>query len=303
MTVELRPPRRDDAAGITRAFDEFGRVLDSDRITLADAETWLATPSLDLERDARVALVAGEVVAYADVFDPSHEGHVVWSDLRGDPRHPEAWPPLLEFIEARAGELSAPGGLLKAWSPEKADALRDLLKSHRFGFDHFSYRMVAALDDDLPEPEWPRGVVMRTFRDEDAHAVYDVHQETFSDLRDSAPTPFDDWRHWSFHAPFDPELWFLALAGGELQGVCLCRERWDGDSRFGWVSVLGVRRPWRGRGLGLALLRHAFRELRARGKTRVGLGVDAENPTGAVRLYERAGMEVMRRGLWYEKAV
>jgi ribosomal protein S18 acetylase RimI-like enzyme len=61
------------------------------------------------------------------------------------------------------------------------------------------------------------------------------------------------------------------------------------------VNELGVRNPWRRRGLGLALLRHAFAELGRLGADRVGLGVDAENVTGALRLYERAGMHVTRR--------
>lgn len=72
----------------------------------------------------------------------------------------------------------------------------------------------------------------------------------------------------------------------------------SGDPDVGWVSILGVRPPWRGRGLGLALLRHAFREI---GRPTVRLGVDAENVSGAVRLYERAGMRVERRFDTYEK--
>jgi ribosomal protein S18 acetylase RimI-like enzyme len=67
------------------------------------------------------------------------------------------------------------------------------------------------------------------------------------------------------------------------------------------VSVLGVRRPWRRRGLGRALLLHSFRALRERGKPRVGLGVDGSNPTGAVQLYEAAGMRVVRRFDHWEK--
>ena len=130
-----------------------------------------------------------------------------------------------------------------------------------------------------------------------------MQEETFADHEDHSPISYEDWRFWSFQEPFDPELWFLAFGDRELQGICLCRPEWDGDPSFGWVSVLGVRRLWRRHGLGLALLRHAFRELRARGKTRVGLGVDAENETGAVQLYERAGMEVARRRLCYQKAL
>ncbi|MBD0349195.1 MAG: GNAT family N-acetyltransferase, partial [Thermoleophilia bacterium] len=102
---------------------------------------------------------------------------------------------------------------------------------------------------------------------------------------------------------FDPALWFIAYDGDEIAGFSLCRPRESGDPDMGWVSVLGVRRPWRRRGLALALLRHSFVELHRRGKKRVGLGVDAENTTGALRLYERAGMHVDRRWDTWEKIV
>jgi ribosomal protein S18 acetylase RimI-like enzyme len=64
-----------------------------------------------------------------------------------------------------------------------------------------------------------------------------------------------------------------------------------------------VRRPWRKRGLGLALLNHSFGEFYRRGYRRVGLGVDAQNLTGALRLYEKAGMRAdpARRFSVYEK--
>jgi mycothiol synthase len=73
------------------------------------------------------------------------------------------------------------------------------------------------------------------------------------------------------------------------------------DPDLGYVNTLGVVRPWRRRGIGLALLHHAFGELGGRGKKRVGLGVDGSSLTGAVRLYEQAGMHVERRRILYEK--
>ena len=192
--------------------------------------------------------------------------------------------------------------MIKAWPPERAAEWRGPLESRGYRLHQYSFRMVMGLDDEPSNPHWPEGIAVCSFRPEDERAVYEVQEETFSDQRDFSPTPFDDWRQWSFHEPFDPELWFLAVADEELAGISLCRPERGGDERFGWVSVLGVRRPWRRRGLGLALLQHSFRQLRERGKTRVGLGVDGDNPTGAVRLYERAGMTVERKHVWYEKA-
>jgi mycothiol synthase len=104
-----------------------------------------------------------------------------------------------------------------------------------------------------------------------------------------------------FRPPFDPSLWFLAVERDEVAGVCLCRPEEDGDPNLGWVSVLGVRPGWRRRGLGLALLQQSFAEFARRGRRGVGLGVDAENTTGAVRLYRRAGMRIVRRSDIYEK--
>jgi hypothetical protein len=112
--------------------------------------------------------------------------------------------------------------------------------------------------------------------------------EAFQDHWDFFPVPFEDWRQYFLDASdFDPEAWFLAVDGDEIAGTALCRsERRPGE---GWVNV------------GTALLLHSFHELRRRGRTSVGLNVDGENLTGAVQLYERAGMHVAHREDSYRK--
>lgn len=87
---------------------------------------------------------------------------------------------------------------------------------------------------------------------------------------------------------FDPALWFLAWSGGEVAGYAGASLEADEDPARGYVSLLGVRPAFRGRGLGEALLRQAFRELAVRGKLGCDLHVDADSPTGATRLYERS---------------
>ena len=113
---------------------------------------------------------------------------------------------------------------------------------------------------------------------------------------------YQEWVHWIDNDPdHDPSLWFLAVDGEEIAGVSLCRPRMAEDPEMGWVDSLGVRRPWRRRGLALALLHHSFGELYRRGRRKVGLGVDAQSLTGATRLYEKAGMQVDRQYAVYEK--
>jgi len=133
----------------------------------------------------------------------------------------------------------------------------------------------------------------------DAHAVHDAMVESFRDHWGSLPSTFEEWeqRHIK-RKDFDPTQWFVIWDGDEVAGALIGEH----DSpTAGWVGTLGVRRPWRGRGVGMALLRLSFAAFARAGKTSVGLGVDAESPTGAVRLYERAGMHALCQNVVMEK--
>ena len=86
------------------------------------------------------------------------------------------------------------------------------------------------------------------------------------------PSQLAKWEHWiATDETFKPSLWFIAMDGEEIAGVCLCRQYEYEDRDMGWVNILGVRRPWRRQGLGLALLHHAFNEFRKMGRLRAGL--------------------------------
>jgi ribosomal protein S18 acetylase RimI-like enzyme len=101
------------------------------------------------------------------------------------------------------------------------------------------------------------------------------------------------------HDEFDPALWFLVERGGELVA---CALHWREHQERGWLKDIVVRESERGHGLGKALLHTGFRDYAERGVERVGLKVDATNPTGAVQLYERVGFETERRyGIWVKQ--
>jgi ribosomal protein S18 acetylase RimI-like enzyme len=102
---------------------------------------------------------------------------------------------------------------------------------------------------------------------------------------------------------YDPSLWFVAMAGDRIAGFSLCYPSTDEDPELAWLQTLGVLRPWRKQGLGLALLHHTFGEFYRRGINKVGLGVDATSLTGATRLYERAGMHIHRQYNTYARVL
>jgi mycothiol synthase len=155
--------------------------------------------------------------------------------------------------------------------------------------------MEIALGREPPPPEWPAGIAVRPLEPGEEERAYAAADESFEDHWEHVETPFDEWLHHMAGPGFDPAHWFLALDGDEVAGVCLCRDWTRAGETIGWVASLGVRRPWRRRGLGRALLLHAFHAFRGRGLAHAGLSVDGESLTGAVRLYERAGMHVESR--------
>jgi mycothiol synthase len=210
---------------------------------------------------------------------------------------------LLRRIEARAGELAeqAPPGE-EVWLGQEVapanDRARELVVRNGFERLRHFWKMVIDLDEEFPEPEWPDGIRLVPFDLSQAREVFDASEDAFQDHWGHTPHEFEEWRAWMIERDsFDPSLWLIAREGDEVTGVSFCYAA----PQEGWVGVLGVRRPWRRRGLGRALLLESFRQLQARGLPRAALGVDAENPTGATRLYERAGMRIVFESHAYRK--
>jgi ribosomal protein S18 acetylase RimI-like enzyme len=179
--------------------------------------------------------------------------------------------------------------------------IESVFESRAFTPFRRSIEMQVPLDDATPESVWPDGVSVRTARSGEEREVHALGEEAFADGNDFRPTPFDEWTGLWAGGRKRLDLWFAAEDGGMLAGVCLCSAERTGAPGLGWIETLAVRRAWRRRGLGRALLLHSFRELERLGRTAAGLSVDAENPTGAVRLYESVGMRPVSERVLYEK--
>ena len=293
-TLVFRRPRPDDlevAARILAA--EERRVRGESAWGVEETRDWWTWSNLDEswfvdadgESIAFVALmVRGKTAVSWGSVDPRYEGQGLSTEL-------------IRRTEQRARELGFEK--LNVGMFAENDEARRLFE--RLGFREVRrfYRMQIELDTPPSPAEWPHGITVSTFRPEDAHAFHGALDEAFADDWGFVSVGFEEWKRRRLESPeTDVSLWFIARAGEKIAGVLRGDPRHHGG---GWIGALGVRKPWRRRGIANALLRHAFAEYHRRGEPHVGLGVDAQNPTGATRLYERAGMRVVTEDVVFEK--
>ena len=294
----VRPASRADAPAIAELLNLISRTLAGTLETSAEVAQWFELPRVEM---VLAHTPDGMLVGYADVQSASDENVKFALDLRVHPERPDAAGPILSGLEAHAAAIAAPGASLRAYVPAANKALAGALRGA--GYEPIRHSFVMEIElDEPPDAQFPAGFSLRAFRAGDEAAVHEAHMESFADHWGFEPEPYEEWATANLDRDdFDPSLWLLAEAGGELAGIVLCRLADDASGPVGWVSTLGVRPGSRRAGLGGALLRSAFRELHGRGRSRIGLGVDGENTTNAVQLYERAGMRVVRQTIEYER--
>jgi mycothiol synthase len=292
--MKIRHPSMDEVAAAANVLNAHSQALHGvDDLTPAELEEAWQTPEVEFPADVFVAEQDGELIGYADVIP---FGETSWMDVRAT--DPEAYDPLLEATTRRAEEHEK--RYIRAFAGDLDSAAGEAIERAGFRPIRHGFRMRIELGDDVPEPRWPDGFTVRRYREGDAQHFYRAHQESFADTWEFTSEPLEPWSHWFMGAMFQPEHWFLVEADGDVAAIAICRIS-ETEERTGWIRILGVVPAYRRRGLALALLQHVFRHFAEQGMKYVQLGVDAENPTGAVALYERAGMSVLRRNVTYER--
>jgi mycothiol synthase len=297
--MEIRHPTLAHAAGVAElltardAFD-FGETRET---TGDEVASWWRPELERLAQETWVALEKGRVLGYASVR-PTGEVAAIddESSVHPDARGRGIGSALVQEAEGLASARRLPRVHLTVVN----DDGRALARERGYELVRHFWRMeIDVSESEPPEPKTPEGVAIRQYRPgADDRALHAMHEEAFGEHWEFVPTELDEWLGWrQEREDYVPALWQLAVSEGEVAGAALC----FGERDRGWVLDLGVGKRWRGRGLGLALLRAGFRELRRGGYTKIGLEVDSANETGATRLYERAGMVVTRQYDTHEK--
>lgn len=310
-----RPMRVEDAQSIVEMLNlESLHFIGERRYFVDDYAYGLQKPGFDIATQSRIVHAAdGTVSGIAEVFNSApFVRPFVWARTHMDHsgRGIGTW--LTAWAEATARTMMerapADAQVTCGASIFEANVVAARFLRER-GYAHVrNFHIMRIEQTQAPAPvTLPDGMTLHTMiPDVDDRRLYAAFDEAFQDhwghVSNAGEEDFQRWQHfWRNYPHFDPSLLFIARDGDEIAGFSLCSLPVPGEIQLGWVNQLGVRRPWRGRGLAKALLLHSFGEFFKRGLPVVGLGVDASSLTGATRLYESAGMRVHHTTAAWEK--
>lgn len=280
---------------------EYGEVSTTER-SLRNA--WQA-PGFNLSTDAWVVTTqGGQIIGYARVWH-YQSIHIYLQVVVLPASHEvEIKTFLLGLAEQRAQEYAAlaPRGTsvaLRMVTTDKNCTDQNVLAQTGYHKLRSRCRMEMSLSESLPSLLWPVGITVRScVPEQDLPEIFITQEEAFAHPPGYPPLTFEQWKRLTVpEEGFDPSLWLVAEEGRTMVGMCLC----SCSGNDGIIGTLAVRRPWRRKGLGQALLLKTCAELSRRGMGTVRLFVDLHNPTGAIRLYERAGMQITQLSHQYEK--
>jgi mycothiol synthase len=273
-------------------------------------------PGRDLERDIRIWEDAGGRVVACGMLHirPDETGAGAYFDwqVHPDVRESGIEDEILAWATGRAREGGREHGKpadLRAFSDQANSYAMAQLERQGFTPARYFFQMRRPLKDGepVPEPQFPEGFTLRhVANDEDVARWVDLYNLSFIDHWDFHPATVERRKHRMSAAYYRPDRDLIAVApDGTFAAFCLCSIDDEHNKRNnineGWIDVLGTRRGFRNMGLGRAMLLAGLRKLKENGVDDAMLGVDADNPTGALGLYERAGFSKYKSAVAFRK--
>lgn len=316
--LTLRPATHADLDDFVRLWNLVAwPILGRDDYTRDEIVNEWQQPGWSPETHTQLAATPdGQMVAFADVVDRRATQGITSLSVIVHPNFETTGigPELLAWCENRLRQTMATitppvPTVARSFVRRGTTHTEQILRRGGYQIAQVTYRMAYAFADHptLPQPLWPVGVHLRPFVPErDDRAVYALVREVFANP-DRPPLPFEegfaDWRYWNVERD-KIEAWMILVVvneAGEAIGTANCYPEVGDQPGYGWLGNLAVRADYRGKGIALAILQQAFAEFQSRGLAGLALGVDADNATGAVRLYEKAGMQAVMHFDTYEK--
>ena len=293
--------------------------------TLDDCRANFASiANFDLTQDVLMAEVLGQPIAYAFVVrgestDPDgrvQRGFDVEATVIPQWRRKGVGRAMQDWLETRAADIakalpSVPRTHLTSTTRDKAVGRAILLQRSGFTAIRFWFGMEQPLAEPTPEYPLPNGLEVRPVRPEQfleiLTAQLDANRETPD--RSAKPTEAElaDFANYATNQMNQYELWQVAWDGDDVAGTVLNNIDLRGNQTLGlnrgFTDPICVGHIWRKRGLAKALISRSLNVLRKAGVEKAFLGVDTQNPHGALRLYETMGFVKVKSGTTYQKDI
>jgi mycothiol synthase len=316
---EFRALRRDDVSGMYELLIAVEQADARDLVqTLGDLQREFDDPWSNAEVDSVAAFSpGGQLAGLARTFqNPQPEDEVrSFLMLEVDPafRANGLEDALLDWAIARGRQrlllaTNAAARVLRFGVQDTQTARQAQLEQRGFNIVRYFYRMQRNLTEPIPAVDLPSDLALRVYTPELGEAVLAAFNESFRDHWSFDPITGEDWQQFFIErSSFRPDLTYVVMDSAEVAGFSFNAVSAEENARRhtseGWVDVLGVRRPWRKRGVATALLCASMHAFKAEGLQHAVLGVDTENPSGALHVYEHVGFKPVRRFVQFQKAV
>jgi mycothiol synthase len=276
---------------------------------------WTASGSFQPELDLQGLDVDGRLIGVARHTwrdRPSVVNHRLEIYVHPEVRRHGHGSRLLAWAEARARASVVDGNGGPADKPQQfggggrdTEVFRAFAAANGYAAYRYHHEMRRRLADPIREAPLPDGLDVRPVLPEHHRAIWDADEESFRDHWDHAEPVEGDFERFFNDPNIDTSLWQIAWDGDQVAGLVINaiipHENEENGELAGWLDSVATRRPWRGRGVAGALIARSLAVLRERGMEIAVLGVDAENPTGALGLYESFGFRPNRRWAFYRK--
>jgi mycothiol synthase len=280
------------------------------------AVDWQPAPTFDPELDVQLCFDGERLVGAAQHNWRQRDAKVVHSIeiwVRPEARRRGIGTRLLAWGEQRARTAVAEGNggrtdlphVLSLGAPSHVTPGVAFCEARGYVAVRYGFLMRRDLSEPIPDAPMPDGLELRPVVAADHRRIWEADVEAFRDHWEAGVRTEADFEHFFANPDLDVSMWQVAWEGDEVAGSIVNtiypEENAQVGLEVGWLDHVSVRRPWRGRGLASALIVRSLAVLRDRGMAFAALGVDAENPTGALGLYERFGFRRHQQWVTFRK--
>ncbi|MCK5038663.1 MAG: GNAT family N-acetyltransferase [Thermoplasmata archaeon] len=272
--------------------------------------------NFDPEKDFLLVEMEGQLIGYSRVWwDKIQDGWInygLFAAMIPEWRNKGIREVMLVWCEDRLKQIArthdpAISKFYVSWIPPEAKEWEGLLSSSGYEPIRYSFLMVRPDLENIPDLPLPEGIEIRPVTPDHYRAIWEASREAFSDEWGEPEWQEEWYDRWLKSYYFQPKLWQIAWAGDEVAGMVRSYiskvENEELNRKWGYTENIGIRRPYRGKGLAKALIARSLQIVKDEGMEQAALGVDAENPSGALHLYKFMGFEEYQKWMTYRKPV